>query len=698
MNRIVLLMLAFLVMINVARPQENGVLFRWDFNDTTESQANAKVPEKPYGQSTIGGLTKFVPGVRGTAVLLDGYSSFIDSKPMDISENSPELALFRLPRQISIEAWVALGAYPWNRAPILTMGKYGITGFYFGIDSRGRPVIEVSDGTSTWHDCQGRLDSDTKIGLQLHRWYHLVATFDPLTGMAIYVDGRLENACNHFNDLGRIVYSDIEKGFRMGMNPELTAPSDPVREWATFPSRYSLDGLLDEVKIHDHCLTPEEVLAVYTSVKPENEPVFAQRKFPTVNQSGRFAASYTRLKFYPQWDALWPAGYHDDVVVQFDELPIKMIFWRGTRYSPCLVSENGKWMADQSRETGGNWFLSQGSSDEMPTGCMEHMSDVQCRSSRVAVIESNEARVLVNWRYLQMDVKFRQNDSPDNTGFGEWGNELYYIYPDGVAVRKVLPGRGGWQETIFLNEPGTRPEDNVELEAVTLLNMQGESKTYSWELGYPKFDLQDANIQVVNFKSKFRPFLILRQGSSFAVFNGEVRPEYSHFPWWNHWPVAQISSDGRYASAPDHAAHSSLSWGSPKGEAALYGMTDQAPETLVTLARSWNYPAVLTVLSKDVENEGYDYTQRAYPLSAQGGKQGIRFKLDGNKESPVYNPVFVIKNWVNSDIGLMINGKEIHRGKDFRYSVEYDVEGVPTMIIWIKYQAEKPVEFELTVH
>jgi len=205
---------------------------------------------------------------------------------------------------------------------------------------------------------------------------------------------------------------------------------------------------------------------------------------------------------------------------------VKVMFWRGTRYSACWVSENNKWMADQSRETGGNWYLQDGSRDDMPTGCMEHMSDVQCRSSRVAIIENNDARVVVNWRYLQMDVKFRQNDLADNTRFGEWGNELYYIYPDGVAIRKVLPGRGGWQETILLNTPGTRPEDNVELEACTLINMDGKSKTYTWEFGYPKFDLEDANIQLINFKSEFKPFLILREGGGFMVFNGEVRPEY----------------------------------------------------------------------------------------------------------------------------------------------------------------------------
>jgi hypothetical protein len=692
---IIITLLAAIVLVYQGKAQDANVLFRWDFNDSLYTAGKEFKSSSPFGNYQVGGLTKYSPGVKGLAIRLDGFSSYVDVVPGDLSEGSVERKLFNLPRLISMEAWVSLGAYPWNRAPILTMGKYGITGFYFGIDSRGRPVFEVSDGTSTWHECVGRLNPETKLGMELNRWYHIVATIDSKAGLAIYVNGRLESTYNEFVNQRRIAYNETEKGFRMGMNRELTAPSDPVREWATFPSRYSLDGLLDEIAVYDRCLTAEEVMALYASVRPENEPAFVSRKFPTVKTSGRFAASYTRLKFYPEWDALWPAGYHDDVVVQFDELPFKVIFWRGTRYSPCLVSENGKWMADQSRETGNNWFLSQGSSDDYPTGCMEHMSDVQCRSSRVAIIESNEARVVVNWRYLQMDVMFRQNDLPDNTGFGEWGNELYYIYPDGVAVRKVLPGRGGWQETIFLNEPGTRPEDNVELEAVTLINMHGDRKTYSWEHGYPKFDLKDANIQIVNFKSKFKPFLILRNGGSFSVFNGEVRPEFSHFPWWNHWPVTQVSSDGRYASAPDHAAHSSLSWGDSNGEAALYGMTEKDPSELVALARSWNYPATLSVESTIIKNNGYDYTQRAYLLETGKSLKKISLKLNGSKDSPIVNPAFVIHGQPDEGFELKVNGRTVPRGKDFRYSVEYDEEGTPSLIIWIKYQSEGKVEVEL---
>jgi Concanavalin A-like lectin/glucanases superfamily len=685
---------------------DNGILLWWKFDDKKEIQNTTAIrlnEENNFTKEEINGdlykivgLSKYVPGVKGTALKFDGFSSYIEGVPRGLLEkNKNGDNNIEMPRQMSVEAWISLGAYPWNWAPILTIGKYMITGFYLGIDSRGRVGFQISDGTSVWHECNSILDPSTLLGLQLKKWYHIVGTYSPQKGLSLYINGKLANTYTDFTFDYGITYSDLDKGFRMGMNRDMLAPTDPVRAWATFPSRYSLDGIIDEVKVYKRCLTQDEVQELYRSVKVENEPEFALRNFPAVKTSGRFAANYARLKYYPEWDNLWPAGDQMDIVVQFDQLPVKIMFWRGTRYSPCWVSENGKWMADQSRETGNNWFLSQGSSEEMPTGCIEHMSDIQCRSSRVAIIEDNAARKVINWRYLQMDVKFRQKDLPNNTGFGEWGNELYYVYPDGVAVRKLFPGRGGWQETILLDEPGTRPEDNIELNAVTLLNMDGDSKTYSWEKGYPHFDLPDGNIQVVNLKSKYKPFLILRKGGSFEVFGGEVRPEYSHFPWWNHWPVAQIHSDGRYACAPDRAAHTSLSNAETDEDVAIYGMTDENLSSLVTLARSWNYPAELTTSYKDVKSEGFDYNQRAYIIKATEVIKKLEFNLNANSGSPVYDPAFVIKNWRPYSLKLQIDGKEIHESKDFRFGTEYDVEGNPVTIVWIRLQSEKPTKFEL---
>ena len=592
------------------------IKYQWNFNENQNIEMNyGERWDRYYTKESITntdfrirGLAKYVPGVKGSAIKFDGFSSHIEGTPKNFEEDEDDL----LPREISVEAWISLGSYPWNWAPIITLGRYKITGFYFGVDSRGRLGFHMSDATSVWHEANSSLDEKTNLGMDLYEWHHVVGTYSPKKGLAVYIDGKLEGTYNDFQFDYGIAYSELDKGFRLGKNREDLAPTEPIRDWATYPSRYTFDGIVDELKIHSKSLSAEEISKMYSSITPENDPIFHPRKFPTIKPSGRFAANYTRLKFYPEWDAIWPVGEYMDVVVQFDELPTKVMFWRGTRYSACLVSENGKWMADQSRETGNNWFLNQGPREDMPTGCIEHMSDTQCRSSRVAIIENNDARKVINWRYLQMDVMFRQKDVPNETGFGEWGNELYYIYPDGVTVRKVLPGYGGWQETILLNEPGTRPEDNVELEACTLLNLKGESKTYSWEHGYPEFDLDDAIIQVTNFKSEYKPYMIFREGGGFDVFNLEVRPEYSHFPWWNHWPVAQTISDGRSANAPDRTAHSSLSWGDPNGEAALYGMTNENPETLVPLAKSWNRPPKVKMLNNNYAFDEYDYTQRAY--------------------------------------------------------------------------------------
>ena len=179
------------------------------------------------------------------------------------------------------------------------------------------------------------------------------------------------------------------------------------------------------------------------------------------------------------------------------------------------------------------------------------------------------------------------------------------------------------------------------------------------------------------------------------MFNLEVRPEYSHFPWWNHWPVAQIISDGRSAFAPDRAAHSSLSWGDPNGEAALYGMTNKGEEYILDIARSWNNPPELEIIQGTYDSEGYDYTQRAYVLVGKAGKTDLKLNIKAAKNKPVFNPAIVIDDWQGGEASLVINGKEVPEGKDFRQGVEYDIEGKQRMIIWLRHRSEKLTEIEI---
>jgi len=661
---------------------DDGPIAWWKFESGNSKTALDSVSGI---KDRIKGLTKYVQGSSGKGLRFDGLTTSIVRK----ADKTPKLG-----NAFTIEAWVALGAYPWNWCPIVSQADFGKSGYYFGIDSQGRFGLCIEAG-GKWIVCRSQVPKKRletvgqKVDLDLRTWYHLAAVYDSADGITIYCDGKIVNKSPV---TGKIDFAS-ETNLLLGRNHAKMPPTHPVRSWATWPSWYSFDGIIDEVKIYSRALSADEIAADYKAQRSMGQPDIAERHFPSVPDTKHFGAYYTKLKYYQQWDELWPVSNYADIVVQFDELPVKVMFWRGTRYSPCWVTENGKWMADQSREVGSNWKARK-PREQVPTGCCEHMSDAQCRSSHVRIIENNDARVVVHWRYALMDVQYHQAHVDPTTGWGYWADEIYTIYPDGVAVRNVLPGHGGWQETIFLNEPGTRPEDNCELGAITLVNMKGQSKTYSWAKGYPKFDLDKALIQMTNLKSQFRPFLIARPGSQIRVFHNEVNPKYSHFPWWNHWPVAQIHSDGRHAQAADRAAHSSLTNVSPaKGDAALYGLTDKPAVSLLPLAKSWNYPAQIKIQSKGFTSSGYDYKQRAYVIKCNGGKS-LEFELAGSKDSPVVNPAFVIRNWGERNAALKINGRKIRRGKNFRIGHGYTLAGCD-LIVWIQKESTTPIRILL---
>jgi len=92
----------------------------------------------------------------------------------------------------------------------------------------------------------------------------------------------------------------------LGRNHEKMVPAYLVRDWAKFPSWWSLDGLLDEVKIHNRVLTAAEIQSAWASEKPSGAPNIPARRFPNVaGGAQRFGAYPARLEYYEQWDALW---------------------------------------------------------------------------------------------------------------------------------------------------------------------------------------------------------------------------------------------------------------------------------------------------------------------------------------------------------------------------------------------------------
>lgn len=647
----------------------------WTFDGSTTNDTS--------GGSTNGieGHFKFMPqGVRGGCLRFDGFTTAVRQEASKVPN---------LERGFTLQGWVALAAYPWNWSPIIAQRQGDVQGFSFGVDSTGRFGLQLAAGTA-WTNC-----SSAQV-LALRQWYHVAATFDPMFGVRLFLDGEPVGTFS----VGQKIILAKGSDLLIGRNHEKMVPAHLVREWAKFPSWWSFDGLMDEIKMHDRVLSMQEIQTVRLAEKPVRSPIIEQRRFPDVSRgSNHFGAYQTRLNYYEQWDALWQMAGEPDIVVKFGELPVSMVFWRGTRYSPCWVSENGKWMADQSLEDG-VWpeqLKKRGGLGAV--GCCEHMSDTQCRFSHVRILENTDARVVIHWRYAMVDAALRFAEYDEVSGKGQYGDEFYYIYPDGVSTRDV---HGWWpeprhqvdQETIFLNEDGTKPEDNCEVDAVSLANLQGETATYSWKNGAPVMGLKEPVIQMVNLKSRFRPWIIVKPGSAIKSFKGEIRKDFSLFPWWNHWPVARIASDGRYAMAPDRASHSSLTWVIQKSNALLYGMSDKPITENVTLARSWINPPTLKIKGDTCSNGGYNPDQRAYILKKDKPGGNLEIELTGSSESPVFNPALVIEGWGDHEATLKLNGVDVKRGPAFRSGHRRSLEGTD-LIVWIKTQQEKTVKIVL---
>jgi hypothetical protein len=474
------------------------------------------------------------------------------------------------------------------------------------------------------------------------------------------------------------------------------------------PASYSFDGIIDEVKIFNTSLSSEDIAGNYSESKPDSEFGLKFRKLPAgPDGPGKFGAYYTKLEFDESWDSGWRVGEHADVIVRFDEASYKFVFWRGTSYIAHWVTETGIWYTNEFNETWGP--------DVMASA--EPMSDKRTRQSHVRIIESNDARVVVHWRYALVDNLEVIAKTDPISGWGDWTDEYFILYPDGIGTRKIhlwsaeptAPHQ--FYESIILNPPGTRPEDNIEYEALTMMNMKGESYTYDWRDGAPEnIDKPDNyNIQFVNLKSKSIPFVVVNEGKPsvtrwnvetdgpwIKAYKSEIIKDYSIFPWWNHWPVAQIPSDGRWASEPDRVSHTSLTNDLEWKESELTenthvrvhmtGLTDKPKLEIVDVAKSWLYPPDVKV-SDGFKFNKYDDYERAFMLERTvSGEETIEMDIPATDASPLYNPAFIIKNWGEAGASLEINGKEIPRGKDFRYGLRHTLDG-SDLIVWLKYRS-----------
>lgn len=664
---------------------------RWTFDAFDEAESAAQ-PETASGTSRfrddisgvsdrVIGYHRLANGVAGRALRLGGIGSYLERT---------SAAVPRLDGAFSIEAWIAIGAYPVNWCPIVGQAD-NQQGILFGIDGAGHLGLQLgSDGQ--WQT----VASEERIGLG--EWMHIAFTFDSGQTATLYLNGKPVATA----DLPHEPHVAADQPMLIGMNPINQRPQGTLRDETTGAVNAHFDGLLDEIAIYDRALSAAEVATAHERLQAGSADL-PSRVLPIGPAgTGEFGAFYTKLSYYDAWDAQWRVGADADVVVRFDKSPCRFVFWRGTSYVPNWVTENGIWYNNEFTETSG------------AHGCYEPMSDKQCRHSQVRILESNDARVVVHWRYASIDNLYKFAHVDELTGLGDWTDEVHTVYPDGVGVREItlhstdVDAWHEWHESILIMGPGQRPEQVLQPEAVTLLNPQGESHTYSWAQGVPKLSKlpAGANIQIVNTKSKYKPFFAVssRSAPTILPYQGDLRPEVSIFPWWNHWPTAFGPSDGRYALDADRASHSSqtnCTWNEYRRTAnsltkiMLTGLSNGTPEEVVRLTRSWDSPPQLSVIEGEYSSDGYDPCQRAYQLSRTGDVAGdkLTLRIDASDSSPISNLAIVVPSWGNRGAAVKVDEKEAAARVGHRSSLEGR-----DLIIWLECESTSPISITITAN
>jgi len=682
----------------IAKEDKRKILFQYSFDADVPGYAiNSALNSK----DTIFGKYSYVEGIKGKALSFDGFRTYIKSYGLKQED---------LAKEFTIESWIAPAMYPWSQCPVFDCSDRQIRGFFFGIDELGRVVFKVALGNS-WYETR----SETTIPLR--KWSHIAGVFKANDRISVFINGEIVAS----TPVTGLYIQPLENfPATIGRNNQ---PQVWYEKQLTTPDTwFFLDGLLDDISVSGKAKSGDEIKEYNSSIGNFPEPVLSERGiFPKGPVgSGSFGAFYTKLDYYKEWDDMWRVSDKPDVFVRFDDSPVQLVFWRGTSYAACWVSENDIWYTNEWLETWGSDVVS----------CAEPIMDRDCRYSHVRIIENTDARVVVHWRYALVDAFYNFVGISDD-GRGEWCDEYHIIYPDHVGVRRMelhysKPERKhDWIEQIVLTAPGQYPDDLVEKESITLVNMKGESKKYLW---HENLEIQmpepvGANISYVNLKSEYKPFFILppdpvntvegswdspffrTYASNQASSGFRPNPVPTVYGWWNHWPVAQIPGDGRWVVTPDKPGHFNLTtfvqWNDfsktekTRTRIMLQGMTNGEAVDLVPVAKSWLNAPKMMISTEGFKGGIYSVSERAYILEKATGKAApLKFIIKGSEESPIINPAIIIKNWGNQLATIIVDGKSLVKSEHLRQGIRKTPEG-EDLILWLRLKKQNPIEIVL---
>jgi len=196
----------------------------WNFNSDPE---------------TIDGKYRMVTGVEGKALKLDGFTSVISEKPDVLAD---------LNSSFTIESWIAMAAYPWNWCPVITQMKEETGGFSFEVGPRGEIALKMHIGNNI-------INCISDETLPLREWKHIAAVYEAGKGISLFMNGV---KVAEYISTGKPLYGSKQE-VRIGMNYEAVFPSNRIGDKGITPYWFSIDGIIDELKVYSDALSSEQI-------------------------------------------------------------------------------------------------------------------------------------------------------------------------------------------------------------------------------------------------------------------------------------------------------------------------------------------------------------------------------------------------------------------------------------------------------
>ncbi len=196
-----------------------GLVAWYAGDDNTKDIKNAN-------DGTPKGVVKYIAGMAGQAFSLNGVDAFVQAPSSAL--NDPTISG-------SLSAWVKFNSLPSASHIMQIIGKGG-NGTDFDLQANKDDKFHFYIGAGT------HVGSTTIIKTGV--WYHLVGTWDSVTGMKMYVNGVLEN-------------TNTIKVSRKPSGKKLEIGHQPV-----FSGRF-LNGIIDEAMLAISALSVEEIFEIY---------------------------------------------------------------------------------------------------------------------------------------------------------------------------------------------------------------------------------------------------------------------------------------------------------------------------------------------------------------------------------------------------------------------------------------------------